>query len=135
LATVGPAVAGRHWYQEILEERDPERKLRLTARNSRAVKTRIGGLLAVIRSGAHADRDVAGLWNRIQSDFHDNQRGIVETLRARDLRRGLDVDRAVDILWTLNHPDVWLLLVGERGWTPEQWEHWFFEVCRAQLLK
>ena len=38
------------------------------------------------------------------------------------LRASLDVERAADILWTLNHPDPWQLLVTERGWTAEQWE-------------
>ena len=47
----------------------------------------------------------------------------VESLdEKKALKRGLGVDRATDILWTLNHPDVWQLLVGERGWTPEQYE-------------
>ncbi len=50
------------------------------------------------------------------------------------LQAGLDVARAADILWTLNHPDVWQLLVGQRGWTPEQWEAWFAETSCAQLL-
>jgi hypothetical protein len=31
-------------------------------------------------------------------------------------------------------PDVWLLLVGERGWTPGQWERWFADTACAQLL-
>ena len=75
------------------------------------------------------------LWTLIQSDFYANQRAIVETLRTRKaLRRGLDVTRATDILWTLNHPDVWHLLVDDRGWTPEQWERWFADTSRAQLL-
>ena len=43
--------------------------------------------------------------------------------------------RATDILWTLNHPDLWLLLVGERGWTPEQFEQWFADTACAQLLR
>jgi hypothetical protein len=51
------------------------------------------------------------------------------------LRRGLDVESASDILWTLNHPDLWQLLVAERGWTPDQWEAWFAETVRAQLLR
>ena len=56
----------------------------------------------------------------------DNQRAIAETLhKKKALRRGLDVARATDILWTLNHPDVWHLLVTARGWTPEQFERWF----------
>ena len=36
-------------------------------------------------------------------------------------------DRGADILWTLNKPDVWQLLVGEHGWTPEQHEQWLLE--------
>ena len=129
-------VGERAWYREVLEEPDPERQLQLTAKNSRMVKERIGPLLGVIRSAAPVDADSAALWNRIQSDFYDNQRGIVETLHKRKaLRRGLGVERASDILWTLNHPDLWQLLVGERGWTAEQWERWFTEAVRAQLLR
>jgi AcrR family transcriptional regulator len=128
-------VADRRWYQEVLEEPDPDRLVRLTARNSRAVKERAGSLMGVIRSAASTDADIAQLWARIQTDFHDNQRGIVEALHARRaLRPGLGVARAADVLWTLNHPDLWLLLVGERGWTPAQWERWFVDVVRSQLL-
>jgi AcrR family transcriptional regulator len=128
-------VADRRWYQEVLEEPDPDRLVRLTARNSRAVKERAGALMGVIRSAASTDADIAQLWARIQADFHDNQRGIVEALHARRaLRPGLGVARAADVLWTLNHPDLWLLLVGERGWTPAQWERWFADVVRSQLL-
>ena len=129
-------VAQRAWYREVLDEPDPERKLRLNARNSRAVKSRVGALLNVVRAGAQADPDVAALWDRIENEFHANQRRIVETLHAaKALRRGLDVDRAADVLWALNHPDVWRLLVVERGWTPEQYERWFRESATAQLLR
>ncbi|MEA2419910.1 MAG: hypothetical protein QOE60_2116 [Thermoleophilaceae bacterium] len=129
-------VAERDWYREVVEEPDPERQLRLNARNACTVKKRIGAVLGVIRSAAPIDPEIAGLWSRIQTDFYNNQRVIVETLhRRRALRRGLDVERASDILWTLNHPDLWLLLVGERGWTPEQWERWFADTVCAQLLR
>lgn len=129
------AVAERPWYREVLQEPDPERQLRLNARNSRVVKERIGGVLKVIRTAAPTDPDTGALWNLIQTDFYRNQGAIVETLRAKQaLRPGLDVTRATDILWTLNHPDTWLLLVGERGWTPEQYERWFADTACAQLL-
>jgi AcrR family transcriptional regulator len=129
------AVAERPWYREVVEEPDPERQLRGNARNARVVKQRIGGVLKILRSAAPVDPDAAALWRLIQTDFHDNQRVIVERLQAgRALAPGLDVARATDILWTLNHPDVWLLLVGERGWTPDQWERWFADTACAQLL-
>ncbi len=130
------AVAERPWYLEVMQEPDPERKLRLNARNSRVVKMRIAGVLAVIRDAAPIDRDIGTLWRLIQSDFYDNQRAIVESLHAKKrLRPGLDVTHATDILWTLNHPDLWLLLVGRRGWTPEEFEQWFADTACAQLLR
>lgn len=128
-------VATRPWYRAVIEERDPERKLRLVAAGSVTVKKRIGGILRVIRSGAPVDPDTAELWALIQSDFYANQRAILESLPPGSLRDGLDVDTAADILWTLNHPDVWLLLSGERGWTPERFEHWFGDTVVNQLLR
>jgi AcrR family transcriptional regulator len=128
-------VAERAWYREMIDEPDPERQLRLNARNARAVKARIGALLEVIRSAAVVDADSAALWALIQSDFYDNQRVIVERLHAKHaLRAELDVPRATDILWTLNHPDVWLLLVGKCGWTADQFEQWFADTTCVQLL-
>jgi AcrR family transcriptional regulator len=129
-------VAEREWYREVVEEQDPERQLRLNARNSRARKERVGVLLDVIRSGAPVDPEVEALWERIQTEFHANQRVLVEKLAERKaLKRGLDVDRATDILWMLNHPDVWQHLVRERGWTPEEYERWFADSACAQLLE
>jgi AcrR family transcriptional regulator len=129
-------VADRAWYQEVVDQPDPERQLRLNARNARAVKERAGALMGVIRNAAPADPDIEALWDRIQSDFYDNQRSIVKALDSnKALARGLDITRATDILWTLNHPDTWQLLVSERGWTPEQWEQWFGDTAASQLLK
>jgi AcrR family transcriptional regulator len=129
-------VADRPWYREVVDEPDPERQLRLNARNARLVKERAAALMRVIRDAAPADPDIAALWDRIQSDFYDNQRSIVKALDSKKaLGRGLDVTRAADILWTLNHPDTWRLLVHERGWTPAQWEQWFSDTAASQLLR
>ena len=85
-------VGERRWYQDVIEEPDPERQLRLVAQNSRMIKERAGTLLGVIRNAASADPDIKALWSRIQSDFYDNQRSIVKALQAHDgLRPGLDV--------------------------------------------
>jgi AcrR family transcriptional regulator len=128
-------VMDRAWYREVLDEPVAARQLELNARNARAVKERIAAVLDVIRHAAPLDAELEELWRRIQSDFYDNQRAIVESLAAKGaLRPGLDVARAADILWTLNHPDLWQLLVAQRGWTPEQWEQWFAATSSAQLL-
>jgi AcrR family transcriptional regulator len=128
-------VAGRDWYREVLDEPDPERLLRLNARNSRRVKERAATLLRVIRDAAPVDPDIADLWERIQSDFHQNQRAVVQRLHALGaLRPGLTVAAAADILWTLNHPDVWHLLVAARGWSVSRYERWFADAACSELL-
>ena len=128
-------VGERDWYTAVLAEPDPRRQLAMTAENSRIVKTRIGPMLKVIRDAASADGDLAALWELIQTDFWAKQRVIVESLADKEaLRPGLGVDRATDLLWMLNHPDVWLMLVGRRGWSPRDWEKWFAETSCEQLL-
>jgi hypothetical protein len=118
-----------------MAEPDPARQLRLNARNSVVVKRRIAGVLGVIRDAAPVDADLAALWALIQSDFHANQHAIVAQIdRKGGLRPGLGVERAADLLWTLNHPDVWLLLVGQRHWTPVEYERWLAETSCALLL-
>src|SRR5438309_789735 len=80
-------VQDRRWYLDVIEERDPARQLRLTARNSRAVKERAAALMGVIRSAATVDPDIDALWTRIQSDFYDNQRSIVKSLHEKQALR------------------------------------------------
>jgi len=128
-------IGERPWYREVLAEPDPERQLRIGAHNARLVKQRAGALMKVIRSAAATEPDAAELWSRVESDFYDNQRAVVQVLHDNGaLRPGLDVARAADVMWTLNHPDLWHLLVGERGWTPEAWEQWFADTVCQQLL-
>ena len=128
-------VAEQEWYRTALEEPDPERQLRLNARNSAHAKHRISSILEVIRSAASTDSEIDVLWQRIQSDYRENQRAIVERLSQRNaLSPGLDIERAADILWTINNPNTWQLLVVQRGWTPEQYERWSGDAACRELL-
>ena len=128
-------VGERTWFLAVIDEPDPERALRLNVRNAKLVRQRVGRLLDVIRDAAVSDAEVAELWARIQHEFYDNQHILVAALhRRRALRPGLGVQRATDLLWTLNHPDVYRLLVGERGWTPDQHERWLADILCTQLL-
>jgi AcrR family transcriptional regulator len=129
-------VAERKWYRAVLDEQDPETQLRLNANNSATGKQRISAILEVIRTAAAVDHDVAVLWQRIQTDYHANQRAIVQQLHERGhLKPELDVPAASDILWTINHPNVWQLLVVSRGWTRDHYECWIGDLACAQLLR
>ena len=129
-------VTERSWYRGVLEEADPERKLRRVAAQSRVVKARSGALMEVIRNAAPADPEIALLWDDIKTKLYDVSRSIVEQLHQNEaLIPALDVAAATDTLWTLNHPSVWQLLVTERGWTAEQYEEWLGAILCSQLVR
>jgi AcrR family transcriptional regulator len=129
-------VGERPWFRAVLDEPDPERKLRLNVHNATLVRGRIGRLFKVLRDAAPTEPEIAELWARIQAEFYENQRAVVEDLyKRRALRRGLGVERGADLLWTLNHPDVYLLLVSERGWTPDEHEKWLADLVCSHLLR
>jgi AcrR family transcriptional regulator len=129
-------VAEQPRYREVLDEPDPEQQLRLNARNSLTVKTRAGAILEVIRDAASSDPEVASLWARIQTEFHDNQRAIVQSIADKHaLAPDLDVTGATDILWALNHPTLYSLLARERDWSAERYERWLADLFCSQLLE
>jgi AcrR family transcriptional regulator len=128
-------VGEQPWFRGVIDEPDPRKQLRLNARNSREVKQRAGVLMEVIQGAAPADEEIGQLWSRIQTEFHANQRAVVASLREKGaLRDGIDVDAATDILWTLNHPSLYHLLVGQRGWSPDRYEQWLDDLLSSQLL-
>ncbi len=129
-------VGEQPWYRAVLEESDPERQLRLNMRNSLMVKTRAGAMLEVIRDAGSADPEIAALWQRIQTEFRDNQRAVVRSIADKSaLAASLDVDTAADILWALNHPALYALLTGERDWSAQQYEQWLTDLLCAHLLR
>jgi AcrR family transcriptional regulator len=130
-------IAERAWFREMAAERDPERQVRLMARSSREIKARgAGTLMGVIRAAAPTDPDIGALWERIQREFHATQGLLVEMLDAKGaLRKGLTARKATDILWALNHPDLYQLLVVEQGWSLDDYEKWLGDVLVAELVR
>jgi AcrR family transcriptional regulator len=125
----------RAWYLALVEEPDPRRRLHLLAAQSRAVKTRSGDLLEVIRNAATSDPEISSLWDQIEAKLLTVQSAVVTLLKdSRALPEGLDEESATDILWTLHHPSVWHLLVRRRRWSPERYEKWLaHEACLSLL--
>ncbi len=129
-------VLERAWYRELLGEPEPRRKLHLVAGQSRRVKNRSATLMEVIRNAASFDPEIGQLWDDIEGKLLAVARAVVQQLVDQEsLAEGLDVDSASDLLWTLNHPSVWQLLVVGRGWAAEQYERWLADSLCRQLLR
>jgi tetratricopeptide (TPR) repeat protein len=63
-------------------------------------------------------------------------RTLAEILAAKKaLRPGLTVQDAADIIFTLDSPEVYLLLTAERGWSPAQWQRWLTDTIADAILR
>jgi len=128
-------VLERSWYREVEADDSPAAKLDLLARQSGGVKSRTGRLLIVIRDAADTHPEVRALWDEIESKLYQLSTGVVDQLASTGaLRTDLDQTEAADLLWTINHPSVWQLLVSRRGWSDDTYQQWLARTFRAQLL-
>ncbi|HSO32736.1 MAG TPA: helix-turn-helix domain-containing protein [Labilithrix sp.] len=130
------AALERDYVRAIREEADPRRKLALYARAICAIHLRLAPLFEVLQSAASADTELAALWSEISNRRARNMRLFAGDLKAADgLREGLDVEQAADIIWSMNSPEFYLLLVAQRGWAPERFEQWLSDAWARLLLK
>jgi hypothetical protein len=49
-------------------------------------------------------------------------------------RAGMSAEHAADVLFGLLSPELYLVFVRDRGWSPERWERWVYETpaCPAK---
>jgi AcrR family transcriptional regulator len=128
-------VVDRPWYRQLLQADDPQALLRTAASQSRRTKDRAGDVMRIVRHAAVTDPAIADLWQRIETEFRTVLSGFAHRLEQLGaLTTGLDVTAATDILWTLNHPDTWYLLVRRCGWTADRYEQWVGDTLLTQLL-
>jgi len=87
-----------------------------------------------LREAASTDQDCRELWESISSRRAANMRDLVADLRVTgELRTDLSDDEMADIVWSMNGPEHWALLVHERGWTSERFGSWLADAWTRTL--
>ncbi|QWF81203.1 TetR/AcrR family transcriptional regulator [Amycolatopsis sp. CA-230715] len=111
---------------------DPEALLGLLARVSRQVRERCGDIVAILRSGAAVDPDIAAS----QAEGMRRNRLGVETVIDRIRAAGADVeDRAADIAVALMSGEVHENLVTDAGWSHDDYEDWLKRTLTASIIR
>jgi AcrR family transcriptional regulator len=133
----GPVPAEQRDYVKAMQaEPDPTRKLRLYAAALRAIQPRLAPLFRVLQAAAPLDADLHAMWQEIAARRATNMRLLASELAATGrLQAGMSVATAADILWSLNAPEFYLLLVEQRGWSPAKFEAWLAEAWQRLLLQ
>ena len=129
------AVNDRGWMHDVFTNPDPSIRLSSYAAAVTAIHERAGDIFTVVRSAAAADPDLAPLAAATEQRRRSGATRIIEALDEIDaLRPDLTVAEAVDVLWTLNSPEVHQLLVRESGWAPDRFRAWLARMFTAALL-
>jgi AcrR family transcriptional regulator len=128
-------VQGREEWKAIEREADPHRQLALLAGFATRIGTRIAGLYQVLAGAAGSDPEIAELYRNQQQSRYTDQKRIARALARRGaLRAGLSETKATDIMWAIANPNTHHALVGERGWTPDEYEQWLAHALICALL-
>jgi AcrR family transcriptional regulator len=112
---------------------DAGTKIALYAAAITAIAPRMASMLAIVQQAASDEPELARLWAEIAERRAANMRLFIADLAAAAPLR-LDPDDAAEIVWATNAPELYLLLAGQRGWTPQRYEHFLADTWRRLLL-
>jgi TetR/AcrR family transcriptional regulator, regulator of autoinduction and epiphytic fitness len=119
----------------LLADPDPRRQLSGFAGITRGIMSRAEPVHRILVSAAGSDPDAESLLAEQARQRQQGQAQVARSLaRAGALRPGLRERDATDIIHALMSPEVYRLLVGDRGWPPDRYEQWLGDILIDQLL-
>jgi len=128
------AVQERPDVAAVFAAADPAVLLAGVAEITTAINERSNDVYRMLVSAAGSDAAAAGLLTEIRQQ-RDRGQGEIARALARNgaLRPGLTEREAADVIHAIMSPEMYQLLVVDRGWTPERYRHWLAATLTQQL--
>jgi AcrR family transcriptional regulator len=121
--------------RQAMSAPDPEARLRLAARVARQIHEAQSAAFDLLRGAGVVAPELAGIEKQREWLRYEREETMVASLRdAKRLRPELSYRTARDILWMLTGRDVYRMLVRERVWSPQKYEHWLADMLVRALL-
>ena len=128
-------MAQRPQVQALADHPDPRAQLAGFVAVTVRVNDRIAPLYRILVSAAGTDPEAAALLDELTGQRQRGQRMIAGALaRSGALRPGLRERDAADVVHALMSPELYQLLVVDRGWTSDRYEQWLVRVVGDELL-
>jgi TetR/AcrR family transcriptional regulator, regulator of autoinduction and epiphytic fitness len=109
--------------------------LALGVEHGTAIYERVAVLWPAVAAAAATDPEVDDYWREVTANRRSGQRGMVTRVaELGDLRLGLDVEQATDLVVVLAGHDVYRGLVQEARWPVPVHKAWLFITLTQQLL-
>jgi AcrR family transcriptional regulator len=129
------AMANRPQVRLLLADPHPPNQLAGFVHLAAQINERTAAIYRILVSAAASDPDAAALLNELTLQRQKGQGRVARSLAsAKDLGPGLRQRDAADIIHALLSPEVFGLLVTDRGWPVERYESWLTHTLVDQLL-
>jgi AcrR family transcriptional regulator len=130
------ALPDRPRSKEVQAEPDAARLVEGYAEILTDISGRLAPIYEAVRGAASADPEAREVWEKIQAERRIGGTNVVKLITARKaLRKHLDREAAGDLVWVLNDPGLYFMLVHRRRWSPARFQSWLAETLKTQLLE
>jgi AcrR family transcriptional regulator len=124
----------RAWFRDALAADTAEAHLRAHVRGTCDILQRVAPIMDVLRTAGTQDPSLASMWQQDSDPRLEVQTAAARSLMAKPHASAkLSVEHAADLLFGLLSPQLYLLFVRDRGWTPDRWEQWVYDTLYAQI--
>ncbi|MCX5065707.1 TetR/AcrR family transcriptional regulator [Micromonospora lupini] len=128
------ATMDREWFRAACAEPTAAGQLRAHVHGTREILGRVAPIMPLIAAAAATDPEIAAQWPDGPDPRYTVQYAAAEALAGKpDTRPGLSIEMAADLLFGLLSPQLYLIFVRDRDWSPDAWEEWARTALISQL--
>jgi AcrR family transcriptional regulator len=121
--------------QAVLKQNDPVQLLQLFAQDIAGILERVAPVFEIIRMAAKREPEIDDLLNELLEQRLRNFTVVSKHLMSLgSLREGIDESLAAETIWVITSPEVYNLLITDRGWTKEHYVDWLSDSLIRKLL-
>ncbi len=129
-------LAARDSIAAVLKEPDPGRKIAMFAAMCAQVVPRAAPIQLLARQVAAADPRISALLRQMREERLAGFAGFAAHLaEGHHLDEAVTIEQARDVLWTYNSPELFDLLVNQRGWSIDAYRAHINTAVVAALLR
>ncbi|GAA3235998.1 TetR/AcrR family transcriptional regulator [Nonomuraea helvata] len=130
------ATMDRPWFREACAAATAADQLRQHVHGTRLILDRVAPIAKLLETAAANDPEIATMWPTGEDPRFTVQTAAAQALVAKPgARPGLSAAMAADLLYCLLSPDLYLVFVRDRGWSPVEWEAWAYGTLHTQLCE
>jgi AcrR family transcriptional regulator len=123
----------RSYIKEVESETDQHRQIEMFAKRIQIIMSHVAPLFDVMRSASKTEPQMADMLKKYLYGRLQGMSYFFDCIRANGELQ-LDKQMAVDTLWTLTSAEVYNLLIADRKWSEEEYEHWLADTLSRLLL-